>query len=197
MARHRLGWAPIDSHRFAQLERALHGSDPELVPQRAAEALAKSREGTKLLAKIVASAESTALRAAAVYGFVWGNLHSPQFCLLLRVFEDSREHPSVRGQAAEAIGPRLHRLGKRRRHHLRYVRALLALVRGLDDPSPEVRLWSIYALADPENEWLIPKLTAMTTDKAHVPGMWTVRQEALWAISWISAQDLDCDPRTL
>ena len=74
---------------------------------------------------------------------------------------------------------------------------MAAFVRGLDDPAPEVRLWSIYALAHPENVWLLSKLETMVNDQATVPGMWTVRQEALWAIRWIRQTDPDCDPRTL
>jgi hypothetical protein len=60
-----------------------------------------------------------------------------------------------------------------------------AFLRGLDDPEPEVRFWSIFALAKPDNDWLIPKLESMTGDPAPLPGMWTVGQEARWAIRWI------------
>ncbi|HET9155167.1 MAG TPA: hypothetical protein VFN91_00790, partial [Myxococcaceae bacterium] len=71
-----------------------------------------------------------------------------------------------------------------------------ALVRGLDDQEPEVRFWSIYALASPENAWVLPKLESMLGDRALVPGWWTVGQEVGWAIRWIRREG-DVDPRTL
>jgi len=191
------GWTRYGADKLAALARALQGQEPKLSRQQAAQALARSREGTRLLARIIESAESPQVREAAIYGFAWGTLRSPQFCLLLRVFEDSAEHPAVRGQAAEALGPRLHDVSRRGRQHQRFLRAVEAFKRGLDDPAPEVRLWSIFALAHPENAWLLPKLGMMVEDLAMVPGMWTVRQEALWAIRWIKDGDIDCDPRSL
>jgi len=63
-------------------------------------------------------------------------------------------------------------------------------------PPPEVRLWSIFALANPGNEWLVAKLETMTSDPALVPGMYTVGQEARWAIRWIRG-DAHIDPEEL
>jgi hypothetical protein len=59
-----------------------------------------------------------------------------------------------------------------------------------------VRLWSIFALANPENEWLVSRLESMTSDPALVPGMYTVGQEARWAIRRIRG-DPDVDPEDL
>jgi HEAT repeat protein len=180
----------------AALELALRGADPELVPQLAAEALAKTWRGMRLLVSVIQSSGPHELRQAAVYGLVWGNLKAPQLHLLLRVFENTREHPDVRGQAAEALGPRLHGKTRRQRERRSHLRAVRALIRGLDDPAPEVRFWSIYALAHPENAWLLPKLEVMANDPAACA--WgTIRQEALWAKNWILKRDQGCDPATL
>jgi len=138
-----------------------------------------------------------ATRRAAVYGFAWArDLRPEDFNRLLKIFEDPREDPGIRGQAAEALGPRVGRrvpAGKMRR---RDALARVAFVRGLEAPEPEVRFWSIFALASPWNEWVIPKLESMTSDDAGIPGMWTVGQEARWAIRWIRGQG-DLDPRSL
>jgi HEAT repeat protein len=182
---------------LADLERALRGGAPNVAPQQAAAELALSRAGARVLRRIIASSGASAeLRAAALYGFVWGYAKSADLALVRRIFENEREAPSVRGQAAEVLGSQFDRYC--RPGHRRHVRMVSALVRGLDDPSPEVRFWSIYALARPEHTWLLPKLEVMASaDTAVCPGMWTLRQEALWAIRWITRPDLNCDPRTL
>jgi hypothetical protein len=195
--RRRRGLKHIDGVRLAALERALRGGDLELIPPLAAEALAKTRQGQRLLVSVIESRGSPELREYALYGFAWGERKAPILNLLLHVFENRLENPLVRGQAAEALGPRLHRLSPRQRQHRRYLRAIGAFVRSLDDPAPEVRFWSIFALAHPENAWLLPKLAQMENDQTMFPGWWTIRQEALWARNWILKQDLDCDPRTL
>lgn len=192
--RYQRGWTHLGAGALGALERALRGQDPTIDPHRAAESLAKSREGTRLLVRMIESYAPAQLRAAAVYGFAWGHLRSPEICFLLRVLDNPTEHPAVRGQAAEALGPKLHEAGRGRPWHLRYLRARETFLRGLGDPAPEVRLWSIYALAHPENVWLVPRLETMTTDDAMVPGMWTVRQEALWAIHWITKHDIHPEP---
>lgn len=195
MTRRRRGLRNIDGVRLAALERALRGGDPELIPQHAAEALGKTRAGLRLLFAVMAARNSPELREAAVYGLSWCRSKPPVRSLLLRVFEDPREGPRVRGQAAEGLGPYVQNQSPRRKLQRRHLRLVRALVRGLDDPSPDVRLWSIFALAHPQNAWLLPKLAEMANDQAMVPGWWTVRQEALWAANWI--QGIDSDPQKL
>ena len=196
MGRTRRGWRRIGAHELIALERAFRGGDSRCSPHQAAERLAESHVGARLLRRVIASSESPELRSAAVYGFVWGWAKSSDLALILRIFENESEHAVVRGQAAEALGSQFEsycRPGQRR-----HVRLIRSLVRGLDDAAPEVRFWSIYALAQPQHTWLLPKLEVMAaTDKGECPGMWSLRQEALWAIIWISRADLDCDPRTL
>jgi len=180
-----------------RLRQALHGENAQLSPEWAADALSRSREGRRVLRAALGSGVPPATRRAAVYGFAWArDLRPEDFNRLLKIFEDPREDPGIRGQAAEALGPRVGRrvpAGKMRR---RDALARVAFVRGLEAPEPEVRFWSIFALASPWNEWVIPKLESMTSDDAGIPGMWTVGQEARWAIRWIRGQD-DLDPRSL
>jgi hypothetical protein len=185
----------LSEQRLAELENALRGANTQLSPEWAAEALAKSREGRRLLIRLIDSQESSKLRRAAIYGLVSGKLSSSEFNLLLRTFENSSEEPSTRGQAAEALGPRVTFNGPRRHLRRRDLVARFAFERGLDDPAPEVRFWSIFALARPGNDWLIPKLETMAKDKAMIPGMWTVGQEASWAMHWIRGEDVD--PKSL
>jgi HEAT repeat protein len=128
---------------------------------------------------------------------MWVKRLKPEdFNRLLRIYQDPREAPALRGQAAEALTGRIdYRVmpGKMRR---RDAVARQAFLRGLDDAVPEVRLWSIFALANPENEWLVSKLESMTSDPALVPGMYTVGQEAQWAIRSIRREE-DIDPEDL
>ena len=114
-------------------------------------------------------------RRAAIYGFMSVKRLRPEdFNRLLRIFQNATEAPGVRGQAAEALGPRVNYRGKPGRVRRRDALARDAFLRGLDDPEPEVRLWSIFAPASPANGWLIPKLESMSCDEAAVLGMWTV-----------------------
>jgi HEAT repeat protein len=136
------------------------------------------------------------MRRAAVYGFLSVKGIRPEdFNRLLRIFQDPREDPSVRGQAAEAVGSRVDYRARPGRMRRRDAVARTAFLSGLADPEPEVRFWSIFALAQFGNDWVIPKLESMTTDEAPVPGMWTVGQEARWAIRWIRGE-ADLDPRS-
>jgi HEAT repeat protein len=186
----------VDAARLAVLKRALRGGDATLGPHEAATMLARYREGMRLLVRVVTSPGPPELREAAVYGFVFANLAPQHLVLLRRVFANPDEAPGVRGQAAEALGSQLS--GYRHRWQRRYQRIVDSLMRGLDDPAPEVRFWCIYALVGMADErLLLPKLRVIAaTDTAECRGMWTLRQEALWAINWIEGRP-DCDPRTL
>ena len=180
------------------LEQALNGGNPAFSREWAADALRKSRYGGQLLIRTINASGPLVIRRAAVYGFLFGRISSAEFNLLLRVFRDVSEDPSVRGQAAEVLGSRVNYGRRARCLRRRDAVARSAFLQGLEDPAPEVRFWSIYALADPDNTWVIPKLEEMTHDCAVVPSMWTVGQEARWAILRIRDQDPDfVDPATL
>jgi hypothetical protein len=187
---HKFGTTSIAEQRLASLKRALLRMDRSFSPERAAEALANSHNGRQFLIRVIRSKEPPEVRRAAAYGFVYGELQSSEFNALLGVFVNANEESAVRGQIAEALGPRIN-FSRRNRLRRRDWIARSAFVRGLDDPSPEVRFWSIFALARPGNEWVIPKLESMTSDRTPVPGFWTLGQEASWAIHWINGEDLD------
>ena len=184
-------WRRIHPTRLALLERALRGGDPEWIPHRAADELARTREGARLLARVIASPGPPELREAAVYGFYLATTTSPQLALVFRVCCDLREPPRLRGQAAEVLGSHLYKVKPWRR---RYQRIMEALVRGLDDPAPVVRYWCIHAVGRPGNTGVLPKLHHIVdTDTAIGWGGISLKQEALDAIETIEPRD-DADP---
>jgi hypothetical protein len=198
MARYRRRLLQVDAARLATLERALRGEDPTgLSPHEAAAQLARYREGRRLLVRVITSPGPAATREAAVYGFVFGPISAPHLVMLRRIFANPHEAPAVRAQAAEALGSQLS--GYRHRWQRRYLRIVDALVRGLEDPAPEVRFWSIYALVGVNEPRILPRLHHIAaTDTASCPGMWTLRQEALWAIKWFEeGVDVQEDIRSL
>jgi HEAT repeat protein len=94
---------------------------------------------------------------------------------LIQVLSRRRQSPRLRGQAAEALGYlfifRTDRL------------AFLTLLEGLEDPSPEVRFWSVFAIGQMGNRKAIPALTKISQkDKATLPGWWSIAKEAKAAI---------------
>ena len=168
-----------------------------LSPEWAADALSRSRDGIRVLREALGSGAPEATRRAAVYGFVWVKRMRPEdFNQLLSIYQDARESPGLRGQAAEALAGRVDYREKPGRMSRRDALARQAFLHGLDDPEPEVRLWSIFALANPENGWLVSKLESMASDPALVAGMYTVGQEARWAIRWIRGEK-HIDPEQL
>jgi len=190
-------WRLRSRDEIEQLRQVLHGAESELSPEWAANALSRSRDGIKVLREALASGVHPVTRRAAVYGFVWVKRPTAEDVKrLVGLYEDPTESADIRGQAAEALGGRVKIRGRPGRAHELDQRAREALLRGLDDQEPEVRFWSIYALASPENAWVLPKLESMLGDRALVPGWWTVGQEAGWAIRWIRREE-DVDPRTL
>ncbi|RKH15003.1 HEAT repeat domain-containing protein [Corallococcus sp. CA041A] len=183
MARSRKRLLKGDAVGLAKLECALRGEDPDMVPHVAADKLARYREGLRLLARILSSPGDPTLREAAVYGFVFAHLAPEHLVLLRRIYANPHEAPGVRSQAAEALGS--HYSNYRHIWQRRYRRVIDLLVRGLDDPEPAIRFWSIYALAGHKDPRIRPKLQAIAeNDTATVPGMWSLRQEALWALDW-------------
>ncbi|MGE6761633.1 HEAT repeat domain-containing protein [Corallococcus interemptor] len=195
MARSRRRLLDGDAAGLAKLEGALRGEDPDMAPHVAADTLARYREGLRLLTRIIASPGDPRLREAAVYGFVFAQLAPQHLVLLRRIYANPNEAPGVRSQAAEALGS--HYSNYRHTWQRRYRRVIDLLVRGLDDPEPEIRFWSIYALAGHKDPRIRPKLQAIAqNDTATVPGMWSLRQEALWALGWGTDVMLR-DPRSL
>jgi hypothetical protein len=93
---------------------------------------------------------------------------------------NKREHPKVRGQAAESLAHN-HR---ERTHQL--------LRRNLDDPSKEVRFWCAYSLSEMADEDSLDSLRKLAkTDRRVVRGFWSVSKEANAAIRKIRKEMRD------
>ena len=137
-------------------------------------ALGDKRVVPPLLA-LAQGAGETEQRAAAVYALGWLR-DSRALAPLVQVLRDSREDAQLRGHAAEALAY----LGNRR--------AAPALITTLDDPSPEVRLWSAFALGELGDRRAVAPLERLAaTDVTPVPGWWTVGEEAREALKRLQA----------
>jgi len=109
-------------------------------------------------------------RAAAAYAL---NLAHGKAVIraLERTVGNKREHPKVRGQAAESLAhnhrPESHRV----------------LRENLNDTSKEVRFWCAYALAQmADDDALMPLKELAESDHRVVRGFWSVSREANAAI---------------
>jgi len=181
---------------IATLARALRGASSTISPEWAADALARKRLGIEILGRAIRGRKP--FRRAALYGFVWVKaFKSRDLERIVEILKDQTEDAKVRGQAAEALSGHLRRDQRSRRAQQGHERARAALVAALDDPEPEVRLWSIFALASPENADLLPLLEKLAKDPAQVPGWWTVGQEARWAMNQIRKRSVHLDPSDL
>jgi len=109
-------------------------------------------------------------RAAAAYALELS--HSKAAILALeKAIANKREHPKVRGQAAEKLA-----FNHRAKSH-DILRA------NLNDPSKEVRFWCAYSLAEMADEdALVPLKRLAEEDHRVVKGFWSVSKEAKWAI---------------
>jgi HEAT repeats len=115
-------------------------------------------------------------RAAAAYAL---NLMHREASIpaLEATVANKREHPKVRGQAAESLAHN-HRPGSHR-----------ILRENLADASKEVRFWCAYALAEMTDEdALLPLKELAKNDHRVVKGFWTVSREANWAIQRIQKE---------
>jgi hypothetical protein len=109
-------------------------------------------------------------RAAAAYAL---NLMHGDAAIsaLEKSLANKREHPKVRGLAAESLA----------HNHREKTHQLLR--RNLDDPSKEVRFWCTYALSEMADEHALDSLRKLAkTDRRIVRGFWSVSKEANAAI---------------
>ena len=150
----------------AELWTAFSGNDRTLMWE-AAKALSRLKSRS-LVPKLIASlkSKSTEHRAAAAY--VLGMTREPRAVSHLEVIlADTRESPSVRGHAAEALAY----LKKRRSFHV--------LLSALDDPEPEVRWWAAFALGELGDKRALPELKRIgSTDNGKARDGSSVRGEA-------------------
>jgi hypothetical protein len=109
-------------------------------------------------------------RAAAAYAL--NLMHDKAAVLALeKTVANKREHPKVRGQAAESLA------------HNHRVKSHDILRANLNDPSKEVRFWCAYSLAQMADEGALGHLkTLAEEDYRVVKGFWSISKEAKWAI---------------
>ena len=142
--------------------------------------------GRRRALAVVAFADSpdAAERQAALHalGMVAPRRRSTQRLItrtLLAHLADPDEAPAVRGEAAEQLGCWWAGSGALRR-------AVVAnLLAGLYDAAPEVRFWCAYALGTLRVRRAIPRLRELVGDPAAVDQLWSVGEEAVWAIMTI------------
>jgi len=168
----RLGKIPIRS----VLTALQHGSS-SLHAYEAAKAIGwrEDRRSVKSLIETMQHGTRVLNRAAAAYGL--SMLGDPRAVPALeRVVNNQREHPRVRGQAAEALA-HCHR---RKSHQV--------LLNNLAEAPREVRFWCAYSLAEmSEPAALEPLRKLAEEDQRIVRGFWPVSKEAKWAIRRIRA----------
>ena len=91
--------------------------------------------------------------------------------------EDKSEHPRVRSEAAEALAH-----GHRKNSHN-------VLLKGLGDPSKDVRFWCAFALGEmAEHRAITPLKRLVATDKRVVKGFHSIAKEAADAIENIQSE---------
>jgi HEAT repeat protein len=113
-------------------------------------------------------------RLMAAYAL--GHIRNKRATAALREVLGDRAQPSaVRGMAAEHLAASF------------TWDAVPDLVAGLRDPTPEVRFWCAYGVGFLRIRSALPRLRRLTAgDYARVPGWWTVKREARWAIEQIA-----------
>jgi HEAT repeat protein len=133
------------------------------------------------LEESLASAESENGRKMAAWAL--GFLGDPEAArALVEKLADDTEHEEVRCYAAEAIG---HLLQGAPRDAL----VVAALGRALEDSSPAIRFWTLFAFGNIGSAADIATLEAHLEDDREIPGWQTVGSEAAWAIEQIRARE--------
>lgn len=146
----------------------------------------RSRAALDALAALLPRYESPAASELAAYALgLIGNrryVRALAACLC-----DKRQHDTVRGQAAEALG-QIHFLGGSAGRPIKRV-AESALLDAISDPSATVRFWCCFGLGCLRSERAIAPLTHLVNhDVEIVPGWWYVREEAADALERIAGR---------
>lgn len=136
-------------------------------------ALFNSKRALEPLAAALHGDADEEKRVAAVYALGWLT-DERTVEIILDVLKNEQETPRVRGEAAEVLAY------KPCSAHI-----VATLVRCLADPAVEVQFWAAFALAHHGGPAEVPALEALaarSTSTAILPGWWSVRDEAQWAI---------------
>jgi HEAT repeat protein len=145
----------------------------------AAKALSGKRGCVPQLLREVGKEQDDAVRQMLLYAIAHSH-DERALDTLSRLLADRGETPDIRGQCAEGLAYILLPMDRRRSG---YKAAIRTLMDALDDPSPIVRFWSIFALGSAGARPALPKLRALArSDRARVEGWWRVKDEAADAI---------------
>jgi len=154
----------------------------------AARALSKrARSPVKKVIAVLNEAENICNREAAAHALAWtfGRRNQEPLEALLATFDKLEESSAVRAQALEGFN--LQSPSKRNRL---WSRVEAAVVRGLEDESPEVRFWACYAAGMLPVKVALPKLCELAqNDSAVCLGWWRVSEEAADAIEGMHGRD--------
>ncbi len=125
-----------------------------------------NRDVIQSLIRIVKRSPEEKRRVAAAYALSF--MHAPRAPrVLLNIFRDESNSVQLRSQAAEGLGNHWYRT------------AFPDLIKGLKDRNASIRFWSIFALGQIGDRRALPYLKRIAkTDKAKVPGWWSIRKEA-------------------
>jgi HEAT repeat protein len=153
--------------RAARALVALLADSRPAIRAAAARSLATSRSKYALSALLKTMGDPTAeVRKAAIYGVgLSGNRRA--LAPLISMLNNEDQPASVRGMAAEALG------------NLADQRAVKPLIAALDDKSPEVRFFSIFALGEIGAREAVASLSrVMKSDRGVLPGYGSLAEEA-------------------
>jgi HEAT repeat protein len=168
-----------DATAAASLVEQLRDEAPSELVWEVTKALCNLGHGGDILRRLVREAANPVLRQAAAYGL--GRIRDEESVgILCEVVASPNETPAVRGQAAESLA------------YLSDARALTTLLQAVQDPGPEVRFWSVFALGHLRERRAIPALEKMAaTDHAIVEGWGSVSEEAREALRQLQAEGRD------
>jgi HEAT repeat protein len=172
---------PLTEAQRESALRNIRGPDLEAIVQ-AAKLLSADHSTTARLLELLASEGRVEVRHALLYALSWHADVSLRG-LMIQILADQREHPKVRGQAAEGISYLFYKV---RTDSKEFEAVVNALQDALRDGSPEVRYCVVNALGATKHLPLIPVLEGMREDQTSVEGwVGTVGEAASRAIKWI------------
>jgi HEAT repeat protein len=180
----------------------LQGRRPSLwMPAAAAISQLESRRTVRPLIQLMLDpSRSARQRQAAAYAlsFTWTALADARYTTsigeaFVTVLQNQHEPTGLRGQAAEGLaylhGPCAGAARDRRRRAYRVAGQIL--ITALDDPAPEVRFWSAFALGSMRYRAALPILRKLARrDKERFGNWWTVGEEAGDAVGLINGHPL-------
>src|SRR5690349_22130474 len=144
---------PLTEEQREAALRDIRGPERGVIVE-AAKLLSADSSTTARLLELLPSEERDGVRHGILYALSWHGDVS-LWDLMLRILADQKEHPKVRGQAAECIS---YLFDKVETDSKEFKAAVDALQEALRDDSPEVRYCAAHALGATRHLPLIPVL---------------------------------------